>query len=463
MINWQAKYVLNQLPIEGLRKFSDLIEFEGPILSHFKDAAGRDYLFYWVDDDADVVRWIVWSVQMETLVSYLDKKIGLYDMMRAADGGRVFVVDMKHMNALRNVGYANLEDLPNEYLPVDNLPYAYDIPQAYVELIGEEPNFYLTRLRERALVFEMRPKDRRFSTTVEMGDAGMFLRRLDRSFRNFAQDDFFQKFKSRFGDFNRMKRTMSDLMEIVSPRIVSLEFRSFVVGISSDNIHRPDDSSFSEWQEQVLLNYQREVVDLNYNDSVTVEAVVAKYSEEARAGIFGPFIDILNDSNYQIQAYSRSGSFRRELKPVDEIKELQIVPKAKRIKDPESKVLVSLILEVPSNQDLEHISKKALSQGLLFSQVVDEARMSIHELHTDEYRINLSTPLEYVLRLEGDRYRIELSNLAISVVGTSREDVQRKLVNSFVKKYLESRDPSHAAHQFATVFNALGVTVSKVS
>jgi len=461
MIHWEAKYLLNRLPVEGLRKFADLIEYEGPILSHFKDVAGRDYLFYWVDDDAQVVRWIVWSVEMQTLVAYLNKEIGLYDMMRLAQAGRLFVVDMEHMEALRTVGYANLEDLPEAYLPLDNLIYAYEMPEAYNALIAEEPSMYLTRLRERALVFEMKPKDSKFSTTVEMGDAGMFLRRLDRSFQNFAKDDFFERFKNTFGDFNRLKRTLSELMQIVSPRIVTLEYRSFVVGISSDNVHRPEDTNFTDWQENILVNYQREVVDRNYNDPATVEAIVTKYGEEARAGIFGPFMDILNDSNYRISAYNRVGTFKRELRPVDESKELQIVSRAKRVVDPESKVLVNLILELPSNQDLGHLSRKALSQGLLFSQVVSEAHMSLTVIETDDYRVTLTKPLDYVLRLEGDRYRIELSDLEISVIGTSREDVQRKLVTTFVNKYLDSRITGHPAQRLASLFQGLGITLVK--
>ena len=62
---------INQSPFGILRKISDLISFEGPILSHFQDDKQNDFLFYWVDYEQSFNKWLVFEVKKEYIYSYL--------------------------------------------------------------------------------------------------------------------------------------------------------------------------------------------------------------------------------------------------------------------------------------------------------------------------------------------------------------------------------------------------------
>ena len=66
--------------IKNLIKVSDLIFFDGPLLSHYISQRGENYLFYWVDVDDIANRWLIIRTDIFTIQEYLDKKITLYDV-----------------------------------------------------------------------------------------------------------------------------------------------------------------------------------------------------------------------------------------------------------------------------------------------------------------------------------------------------------------------------------------------
>lgn len=77
----------------------DLINFEGPLLSLYRDER-YDWLYLWCDSDGpNTDRWLVFIVDRQGLVSYLQKKVPLVSLIE--DAPAIFALDRK---AAREVG-----------------------------------------------------------------------------------------------------------------------------------------------------------------------------------------------------------------------------------------------------------------------------------------------------------------------------------------------------------------------
>lgn len=106
-----------RLPINELRKVTDLIYFDGPFLSHYVSKSGDNYLSYWVDCDENNQRWLVFRVGINSLQDYINKKKSLYELIKEEDDGFVYVIDISEDGSLSVPLMAFLPDIPNEYLP----------------------------------------------------------------------------------------------------------------------------------------------------------------------------------------------------------------------------------------------------------------------------------------------------------------------------------------------------------
>ena len=118
-----------------LVKISDLLEFEGPILSHFTDSAGKNYLFYWVDYDAEVNRWLVWEVSTKQMAEYLKGLVSLKNLLEKNNKTALFIVDIDAECHYKNVVTLGLNHIPTPYVPEDTSFFTFDIPEHYKTLI----------------------------------------------------------------------------------------------------------------------------------------------------------------------------------------------------------------------------------------------------------------------------------------------------------------------------------------
>lgn len=114
---------IEALPFQGLKKVADLIEFEGPILTHFKDDKGNNVFFYWVDHDSKHNRWLVFQVSNEHLESYLSKKIPLKKIIAEPISDYFYTVDIDEMVGFHNIVKISKGDLNEDYWPEDRSFY----------------------------------------------------------------------------------------------------------------------------------------------------------------------------------------------------------------------------------------------------------------------------------------------------------------------------------------------------
>jgi len=153
---------LSEMPFDGLNKESDLLFFDGPLLSHFKDQSGNNYLFYWVDFDEHFNRWLVWKVKEKELTLYLSGTSSLYELMKDKDF--VFSVDIDEDVNFKNIQLVDLSQLPEDYFPTEQAFYLMEPEPAYESLVKKYKEYeYVDTLRKEAIYFILEPVGKRFN------------------------------------------------------------------------------------------------------------------------------------------------------------------------------------------------------------------------------------------------------------------------------------------------------------
>ena len=432
-------YNIGMLPIDGLQKISDLLEYEGPILSHFKDSKGNNYLYYWVDFTEEVNRWLIWRISDEQLYNYLKGAKSLKDLIESPNKEYIYSVEIDVNLNYNNVQAINIDNLPSSYLPEEETHYKLDIPAIYNNLLNSfEENYYLAILREKALYFTLEPSNSEFSTTVSAIDAGDFLKKISSSFLSFVEEDFFNTFKNQITDFSRLKKIIGEFKHLLSPRVVELEYGSFKVGISADTGKSIESDKYREWQIDILHKYKAEVVDIDYSSDDILRHIADKYSEESRKKIFQPIVSLLSDDDYKVEVTNYRKSFKRKFNKIPKSKEEIIIPK-RFIEDvPEKKKLYNVVIEMTEGQDISKLSKKSLQDGLLFSQELNVVELELNEFVYENTRFVFSTPLKFLYRIEGAIYIVENAEFKISVGAVNKEEALLMFQQEFAQKYFNS-------------------------
>ena len=120
-----------QFDFSNFKKIADLINFEGPLLSHFVSSKGDDYLFYWVDRDSTDNRWLVLRVSLASLQRYMAGDLSLRELIENPNDGYLYQVDVDDSIRYHDVLLVQPADLPEEYLPATDSYYAFEpIPAA---------------------------------------------------------------------------------------------------------------------------------------------------------------------------------------------------------------------------------------------------------------------------------------------------------------------------------------------
>lgn len=428
-------YSFDELPFKGLQKYSDLLEHDGPILSHFKDSKNRDILFYWVDYDGDVNRWLVWRINTAQLIQYLMGFKSLRDLLLENNKDFIYSVDIDNNLNHTNVKAFDTEQIFSEYIPEKSDLYIINPSEIYDNLLfGIEENAYVPSLRERALYYHIEPNNLKFSNTVSTSEAGSFLVNLTKSFRSFVAVNLFQNFKDKQG-YSDLTETINRFKKILEPRIVALSYSSFNVGISTDTIHGPNDPQLKKWQKGVLEQFKKDVVNVDYSSDEALKSLSDKYSEEDRKQIYGPYIEIVNNSNLKVVVSDAKKNFRKTYEKLENRESL--IPGAVRsVRNDTGKKLINVFLEVPENASIEEVNKKVIKEGILFSQVVDKVPIRIDRIEQGYSTIVFNEPIFYNLRLIDGYYLAESDDYGIEDVGgRTKELAQKAFEEKFIEQY----------------------------
>jgi len=113
----EIKGINTNYNIDKFIKVSDLIAFDGSLLSHFIDENGENYLFYWVDVDDEYNRWMFLRVNTFSIQKYLEKKITLYNLVLKQSEDFVFFVDIDDNSKFHNIKLVYKTDIDESYIP----------------------------------------------------------------------------------------------------------------------------------------------------------------------------------------------------------------------------------------------------------------------------------------------------------------------------------------------------------
>jgi hypothetical protein len=108
---------IDKLPFEKLRLVADLIYFDGPLLSYFRDHQGQHVFYYWCDTDDTYNRWLVFRISQEPLRHFLTQQLTLNELILEADPDHLYLVDLDTQLQPNYTVRVQLSDLPQDYLP----------------------------------------------------------------------------------------------------------------------------------------------------------------------------------------------------------------------------------------------------------------------------------------------------------------------------------------------------------
>lgn len=88
----------------------DLLYYDGPILSLFRDENKKPFLFYWVDFTTTHNTWLVCSPSEDRLKGYLEGSVDLRDLINSSSSFEL--VDTDHEANFVNQREIDLNDYP---------------------------------------------------------------------------------------------------------------------------------------------------------------------------------------------------------------------------------------------------------------------------------------------------------------------------------------------------------------
>lgn len=117
----------NKFDFTKITKISDLIYFDGPLLSHYVNDSGDNLLFYWVDANNDYNRWMIVRASDELIRKYIGKEVPLIQLITESPDGFVRLVDIDDNCEYHNTKIVQYDDLHSSYFPEEDSYYTFEV------------------------------------------------------------------------------------------------------------------------------------------------------------------------------------------------------------------------------------------------------------------------------------------------------------------------------------------------
>jgi hypothetical protein len=119
-------YKVENFDFADFYKVSDLIFFEGPILSHYINNNGENFLFHWADLEGDINRWLCFRVSLINIHEYLERKISLYDLLYVKSEKVIYVIDVDQDLKVISAIITERDKISEEYMPSKRSYYSFN-------------------------------------------------------------------------------------------------------------------------------------------------------------------------------------------------------------------------------------------------------------------------------------------------------------------------------------------------
>lgn len=97
---------------ENLTKVSDLVEYDGPLLSYFISDAEENYLLLFLENVNFKTKWLAFKA--DRINQFILNKIDLLSLMK--DNEKVYIIETKN-SEIESVNEVLLSEIPTNYLP----------------------------------------------------------------------------------------------------------------------------------------------------------------------------------------------------------------------------------------------------------------------------------------------------------------------------------------------------------
>ncbi|TVT40667.1 hypothetical protein FNT36_14460 [Hymenobacter setariae] len=429
----------------GLVKQGDLIQYDGPILSHYTSRSKKKhYLFSWVDYDETYNRWLVLEATLVQLYDYLTNAISLADIFEDGYNNRVILLHTDASGTCSNGLLVPADELVADYQPDADSYYELAMPASYeryfenaktdIEFAG-----HLQNLRAEAVRFRLAPFENRFASTIGAGDIGGFLQRVTRSFKSYVEVRFLFLFSGLFRGEEQMLSALSKVLNMAEPRSVFTKHGSFEIDLAVDILPLIQvDSAIIDWQKQALQEYKRDVFDFDFATNGRPLNLLNATDEQLRA-IYLPLIQIANNPNYYVETRIEKQTDYQVLKPVSRAISRQIAPAKPKTEETDVAIeteLTNVLLELQKGQDIRNISLTQLRRAMISVSTGDQSSSTVSGFRTAEGQVlEFSESIDVSLSRIGDLYQASYTPWDISVLGATGKAAMDAFYNELRKLY----------------------------
>jgi hypothetical protein len=282
------------VPFQGLKKIADLLFYEQPILSHYRDVFNNDLLLYWIDYSEHYDRWLLIQVTRDSIYQYLIGDITLASIISKPNNNVYYILDSTDDIDFNSAKIIFKGELPENYFPSQNSFYGMPFPDVYDTEIQKYGAW--TRLgammRDDALFIKVESLDKRTGDSVPVKLAASFLTSVGESFTGMVEYRLGRDYPQLYSNNSKQKARLKNIKEALEPQVVELKRASFGVAITINHAAPPDTLS-PEWVKSIVDEFKTEVIDVDYNNPDTIRHILTKYpSSEDRNKIYSPILDI---------------------------------------------------------------------------------------------------------------------------------------------------------------------------
>ena len=457
--------------LAGHKKIADLISYQGPVLSHFRNAENEDFLYYWIDENEVSYRWLVFKIDIFLLKEYLSGGVTLRELISNEKIQYYLIADYTNSknNEFENVFVLERGRLNDEYLPDTESYYLFDVPAVYQSIFNTSELTqieYLQLLKENAFFIKFAETEIDHKHILSIDNLTAILEKVKKSFDSYVEESFKKNFLILYTNITDLNKAIDRIVENLQLRVVDAKIASFGIGLSADTIMLKDDikREIREWSKTIINDYNHEVIELDYYDTDNVNYVLKNYSPEARRKIFKPILDIFSNADLDVSVSEKNlNSVKKVKKPSKAlVKQLTEMPLSPPKAEAKEKEFVTIAVEVDKGADLDKIPKKVFSSQPLFEKRSDTIELTKPNLVLENIIVTFKFPLILNVSIKSGIHTISASQINLTAEHEDLNEAVKILTGTVYNHWLKFNELNMPIEQYAKAENPDPVLLSLI-
>lgn len=145
-------FKIKKLDFELIKR-GDLISFGSPLLSHFYDENGSNYLMSWIDCNDKYNRWLLFNIEQFDLFQYFSKEKSLKDLIKNTSE-IIYFLDFDNDINIKSLTVTSKKLIPKGYLPEEDSYFEDEIATKYAlnlknEILNVYKNYNLRNIKSK--------------------------------------------------------------------------------------------------------------------------------------------------------------------------------------------------------------------------------------------------------------------------------------------------------------------------